>query len=236
MNTIAIILSGGVGTRLGSNIPKQYIEINNQPIISYTLKQFYCNKNINAIIIVCDPLWDEYIRHILSKQINQLPVFFSPPGETRQYSILNALNTAIQHFHPDDIVIIHDAARPLVSQDLINECFKNCTIHDGVLPVIPVKDTIYQSFDKSHISALLPRATLFAGQSPEAFKLGKYLQAHQQLTHQEILEINGSSELAYKQGIQIKLIPGDETNFKITTTEDLERFKLFIQNESECTF
>lgn len=232
MNTIAIILSGGIGTRLGGSIPKQYIKINNQPIISYTIKQFLCNTHINAIIIVCDTQWNEYINHILNEQGNKLPVFFSQPGETRQFSILNALNTAIQYFSPNDIVVIHDAARPLVSQSLINECIKNCIIHEGVLPIIPVKDTIYQSFDQNHISTLLPRETLFAGQSPEAFKLGKYIKAHQQLSYQEISKINGSSEIAYKQGLQIKLIPGDEANFKITTTEDLERFKLYIQHES----
>ena len=91
-----------------------------------------------------------------------------------------------------------------------------------------MKDTVYQSEDGMNISALLPRETLFSGQAPEAFKIGKYLEAHKAISREELLQINGSTEIAYIAGMNIKMIQGDEINFKITTPEDLTRFNLLI--------
>lgn len=230
MKNIAIILSGGTGTRLGESMPKQYLEVGGKPIIRYCLESFAAIPSIHAFVIVVAPAWRNYVEEQL-KMLNSTKEFYSVlPGETRQYSIFNALQTARQNFSEEDVVIIHDAARPLVSQSLIEHCLAGIAEgYDGVLPVLPVKDTIYQSNDREHISQLLPRATLFAGQAPEAFILGKYLNAHLKMSHAELLQINGSTELAYRQGLKIKLIPGEERNFKITTLGDLERFKLLIQ-------
>ena len=222
---IAIILSGGIGSRMGSQIPKQYIEINGKPIIIHTIEKFINNPLIDAIIIAIAPEWKEYMLTYLEKFKLTQPIYYSLPGETRQFTIFNALKVALEHYSENDIVIVHDAARPLVSTELINACLTECITNDGVLPVIPVKDTIYQSYDKSTISSLLPRETLYAGQAPEAFNLGKYLQAHQTISKSELLKINGSTEIAYKNNMQIKLISGEDANFKITTPEDLERFK-----------
>lgn len=233
MRNIAIILSGGTGSRLGNEIPKQYLEIEGKPIIRFCLERFSGISSIDAFVLVIASRWVSYVEKQLKQLGNSKEYYFASPGETRQYSILNALVVAHQHFAEEDCVIIHDAARPLVSHHLIENCMNGMKEgYDGVLPVLPVKDTIYQSEDHVHIHRLLPRSALFAGQAPEAFVLGKYLSAHQRMTHEELLRINGSAELAYKQGMRIKLIPGEERNFKITTLEDLERFKLLIQQRS----
>ena len=232
MKSIAIILSGGTGTRLGNEIPKQYLEVGGKPIIRYCLEVFANMPAIHAFVIVVAPTWKSYVEEQLKALKSIKEFYFASPGETRQYSIFNALQIARQSFSEEDVVIIHDAARPLVSQCLIEHCLASITEgYEGVLPVLPVKDTIYQSNDSVHISQLLSRATLFAGQAPEAFVLGKYLSAHLRMSRTELLQINGSTELAYKQGLKIKLIPGEERNFKITTVEDLERFKLLIQQQ-----
>lgn len=222
---IAIILSGGVGSRMGSQTPKQYIEVNGIPIIVYTLEKFIKNPSIDALILAISPEWQEYISKYLNQYTFTIPIYYSTPGETRQMTIYNSLKVAFHYYKENDIVIIHDAARPLVTSELITSCIKECQNNDGVLPIIPVKDTIYQSFDKNTISSLLPRETLYAGQAPESFKLGKYYKAHQITSKEDLLKINGSTEIAYKHHLKIKLIPGDEINFKITTPEDLERFK-----------
>ena len=230
---IAIILSGGVGSRMGSNIPKQYIEINGKPIIWYCLNTFVECPIIDSIVIGRAKEWDSLIKEQVDLLNNKKPVFYAEPGETRQFSIYNALLKAKQHgAKRDDVVIIHDAARPLVSQDLIKCCIEGCGEAEGVLPVIPVKDTLYRSVDGENISNLLNRNELFAGQAPEAFKFGKYLALHEQISREELLRTNGSTEIAYKGGMKIKLIKGDEMNFKITTPEDLTSFETIINQKN----
>ena len=119
----------------------------------------------------------------------------------------------------------------MVSRELIQSCLEGCNEADGVLPVIPVKDTLYQSVDGQCIKNLLNRNELFAGQAPEAFRFCKYLALHEQMPREELLMINGSTEIAYKGGLKIKLIKGDVMNFKITTPEDLTNFETIINQK-----
>jgi len=225
---IAIILSGGVGSRMGSNVPKQYIEIDGRPIIRWCVDTFARRDDISTVIIGVADEWREYVGTHVADCGKQ--VLFSPAGETRQYSIYNALKTAKDKgFADDDIVIIHDAARPLVSNKIIDECINGIGEgFDGVLPALPVKDTIYLSDATNTISQLLDRSMLRAGQAPESFRLGSYLALHNNMPREELLKINGSTELAFKAGQRIKIVEGDEMNFKITTPDDLERFKQII--------
>lgn len=230
---IAIILSGGVGSRMGTDIPKQYIEVNGHPIIWYCLKNFLDNPIIDVIVIGRADEWSGFIHSQIDSFDILKPVYFSQPGETRQYSIYNSLLEAKKYgAKQDDVVIIHDAARPLVSRELIKNCLEGCDEADGVLPVIPVKDTLYQSVDGQQITNLLNRNELFAGQAPEAFRFGKYLTLHEQMPREELLKINGSTEIAYKGGLKIKLIKGDVMNFKITTPEDLTSFETIINQKN----
>ena len=231
---IAIILSGGVGTRMGKDIPKQYIEVNNLPIISYCLKTFLSNENIDAVVIGVADEWRDYVEKQIELFNSNKPVHFTIPGETRQYSIFNALNLIKGlGYKEDDIVIIHDAARPLVSNELINSCLNGCLHADGVMPVIPVKDTIYLSRNAKEIDSLLNRNHLWAGQAPEAFVFGKYLNVHDAMSREDLLKINGSTEIAYNAGLKIELIEGDFMNFKITTPEDLSNFENIISTLNE---
>lgn len=229
MANIAILLSGGIGSRMGMDIPKQYIEIVDKPIIQYSLETILSCHEISSVYIGAASLWVPFVNEILNRVGTEIPVWFSEPGETRQYSIYNALLEAEKHgAQNDDIIIILDAARPLVSSDLINRCLSACNDADGVLPVIKMKDTIYQSCDGKTIHNLLNRNELYAGQAPEAFIYGKYLQIHRATSHADLLKINGSTEIAFKAGFAIKLIQGDEKNFKITTPEDLSNFENII--------
>ena len=125
----------------------------------------------------------------------------------------------------DDIVIIHDAVRPLVSESLISNCINTAKEHGGCMPVLPITDTVYQSKDGNTISSLLDRNTLFAGQAPEAFKLIEYYQLNASVSREELNSYKGTSEIAYKYGLTVKMISGDDGNFKITTPGDLDRFK-----------
>jgi 2-C-methyl-D-erythritol 4-phosphate cytidylyltransferase len=229
---IAMILSGGVGTRFGGDIPKQYVKVGGRPIIAYGLATFLADRHIDEVIICLAPEWQSLVMVSLAKMPTDKIVRFSRPGDTRQETIYNALELMEeQGCGDDDIVIIHDAARPLVTTELIDKCLAACEGYDGVLPVLPMKDTIYQSLDGKHISCLLERNQLFAGQAPESFRFGKYLAAHKKLGRKAVALIKGSSEIAYKCGMSIRLIDGNEQNFKITTQEDLSNFENIIGHE-----
>ena len=240
--TIALVLSGGTGTRLGADIPKQYIEVKGRPIISYCLETLFAHAQIDAVQIVADPAWQQVIaeeaerlEHRSSNQEAEkasgvISKFrgFSSPGATRQLSIYNGLTDILQYASKGDIVIVHDAARPCLSEDMISRGIAACSGHDGVLPVLPMKDTVYLSEDGRAVSSLLNRSQVFAGQAPEFFSLGKYYDANTCLLPEKILAINGSTEPAILAGLDIAMITGDEGNFKITTKADLERFQQII--------
>lgn len=229
---VAIILSGGVGSRMELELPKQYVVIQGRPIISYCLKVFIEDDNTDAIVIVLANEWKDFVSESLQMMNVCKPIYYAEPGETRQFSIYNALKVIREKgYSNSDIVIIHDAARPLVSHQLINRCYEGCKKVDGVMPVIPVKDTTYLSKNGKTIDALLDRRQLWAGQAPEAFVFGKYLKAHDDMAHDDLQNINGSTELAYKAGLKCIMVSGDPMNFKITTPEDLSNFESIICND-----
>lgn len=229
---IAIILSGGVGSRMGADIPKQYIMVDNKPIIAYCIETFANRQDIDAFVIVAAKEWIDFISQYIG-EIKQ-SIWFALPGETRQHSIYNGLKECRSHDIKDDsVVIVHDAARPLVTDAIIDSCIEGCKTYDGVLPVIPVKDTIYISNNGVEINSLLDRNTLFAGQAPESFVFGKYIKIHDKSNYDEICKINGSTEIAYKKGLRVKLVKGDVMNFKITTPEDLNSFETIIKNREK---
>lgn len=224
----AIVLSGGVGTRLGANIPKQYIEIEGKSILEYSLDNFFKSPNIQIIVIVVSPQWSEYVMKFAPQgNYKSKTIIYAHPGETRQLSIFNGMKELLECGININRVIIHDGARPSVSLDLIERCLNACDgDFEGAMPVLPVKDTTYFSKDGKIIDSLLDRNSLYAGQAPEAFVFKPYFDAHLNLSPEELFQINGSSELAYLSGMNIRLIKGEPNNYKITDASDLERFKI----------
>lgn len=229
---IAIILAGGVGSRMKTiDRPKQYIEVKGRPIINYCLRTFEKKTEIDGIYIVADHSWQEYIEEWLKKDNITKFKGFAPAGKSRQHSIYNGLQACEKEAGEDDIVIIHDAARPFVSDEIIDCCIQGATELDGAMPVITVKDTVYRSKDGKSIASLLERSELFAGQAPESFRYGKYKKIHDEATEEELMNTRGSSEIAYKHGMEIRLFEGAEKNFKITTMEDLTNFEAELDKE-----
>ncbi|MCR4890701.1 MAG: 2-C-methyl-D-erythritol 4-phosphate cytidylyltransferase [Lachnospiraceae bacterium] len=155
---------------------------------------------------------------------------FSAPGENRQLSILNGLRDISQFASAEDLVMVHDSARPCLSGELISACFAAAEKCDGAIPVLPMKDTVYLSDGGNRISSLLNRDRVVAGQAPEVFRLGAYLKACEDLLPEKIYEIRGSTEPAIMAGMDIAILPGDERNFKITTAEDLIRFRRIMED------
>ena len=237
----AILLSGGTGTRTGADMPKQYVRVNGYMMVTYALKPILNSDHVDKVFVVCADEWrDDIIKDVKAAGLNVKKIIgFAHPGDTRQLSLVNGLKLIMEEIALDnsdgsksaastDTVLIHDAARPFLTTDLLDRCYKaineNAGI-DGVMPVLPMKDTVYISEDGDYISGLIDRSTVFAGQAPELFRLEPYYEANVSLLPDDILKINGASEPAVMAGMKIVMIPGDERNVKVTSAEDLERYK-----------
>lgn len=213
-----LILAGGKGERLtGYDKPKQFIEVGGKPVISYCLQTFEQCADIDLICVV---IAEEYRGNLGS-------FLFADPGKSRQHSIYNGL-LFLKQYAPDRVVV-HDAARPLVTGADISDVITSSLACDGATPALPVTDTTYQSVDGKTITTTLNRDELFAGQTPECYDFKKYLGIHERLSDEELSAVRGSSEIAVGFGMKIALAKGDECNFKITTNADLERFRTIVE-------
>ena len=229
---IALILSGGTGTRLGGDIPKQYIKVKGRMLIAYCLNMFAAHSAVDGIFVVAAPEWREEILNECERLgIGKAAITgFSDPGRTRQLSILNGLRDIDTYVKSSDkpvedpVVIIHDAARPNLTAEYLDRCLDAIEGCDGVMPTLPMKDTVYYSKNGTKVDRLLDRSCIYAGQAPELYRLKKYLEANEKLLPDEILKINGSTEPAVMAGLDVAMIPGDENNYKVTTKKDMDRF------------
>lgn len=230
MNNHAIIVAGGIGSRMKSNIPKQYYEVNGIPIYLYSFRKFASCPEIKSITIVLSDEWKPYVQAQLSCEVFDCTICYAKAGPSRQHSVLNGLNAIKGIARPDDLVFVHDSVRPLFPLSAIYDGIEACSVDDVALPVISAKDATYHSSDGKRLLSILPREELFFGQSPECMVYGKILSAHAQFSEEELSNIHGCSELALRANLSVKLITGSESNFKITTIEDLKAFEGIVCN------
>lgn len=239
----AILLAGGTGSRISSDKPKQYMTIGGRMVLAYAYHALQASSVIDGIWIVADESWRAQISWELESHENVGKLMgFADPGSNRQRSILNALNAMAggagedkeaggsgTETDPIETVLVHDAARPNTTTKLIGEMYAALKGHDGVMPVLAMKDTVYDSIDGVHISHTLDRGRIYAGQAPELFLYEKYLKANMRLSDQQMDAICGASEPAVMAGMDIVMMPGDEANYKITTDHDMDRFRAEIE-------
>ena len=227
----AVLLSGGVGSRVGEDRPKQYIEISGMPVFMFALESILPLEIIDKIIICLSDEWKEYVKSF-TNPLNDKRILFSNAGASREESVFNSLNTIKDTLNPtdNDVVVITESARPLASSALIKSVTLSVNGYDGALPIIPIKDTVYESPDKININSVPERDFLFIGQSPEAFVFHRFYDIHLGMTSEALANCHGSTQLAFDNGFKIHLIPGEESNRKITTAVDLEYFKFIVQN------
>ena len=156
---------------------------------------------------------------------------FANAGKSRQHSVLNGLRqvNSLDNIDENELVVIHDAARPCVSKEIVENCIDYLKMFDCSMPIVPVKDTVYLSNNGKMITQLLNRDTLYAGQTPEGCHLQTYLKINELLTDEELLSVRGTSAIAFAKGLSVGLFPGTESNYKITTRDDLMRFEMDME-------
>jgi len=212
-NFYAIIVAGGSGQRMYSDIPKQFILLNGFPILMHTIKAFYKNKYQPKIILVLakadEKLWQNLIEHY-NFTIPHKIVFGGPE---RFHSVKNAL-TQIED--ENAVIAIHDAVRPLISQETISNCYQKAIINGNAVASIPSKDSVRKLADNQ--STALLRSEIYLVQTPQTFLFNQLNKAYQQVFS---IEFTDDASVVEKVGFAIHLEKGDEFNFKITFKEDL---------------
>lgn len=218
---VAIILAAGNGTRLSNNIKKQFIKIHDKQLFLFSFDSF-CSSNIDKILIVSSKEDINYVRSLVSSNEKFLDVIAG--GETRQQSVKNALDYLKGILADDDVILIHDAARPLIKFPLINEVINKTIEYDCCSLILPIKDTII-SLSNNNYESTLERDKLASVQTPQGFKFKIIYEAHLKAIHSSATD---DAQLAKSLGFNIHLIKGDEQNFKITTNEDLNYFEYIL--------
>ena len=225
---VALVLAAGSGTRMEINQPKQFVIVNGKPLFIYSVETFQNNKGIDAIIIATNKDCIKQVKDLV-KGYNKVKSVVAG-GETRQASVYNGLNE-IERFiqNEKDLVLIHDSARPLVSQRIIDENVEKGKKYGAVDTVIQASDTIISSKDQETIDEILNRAELYQTQTPQTFEYGIIKKAHEMALKDNVPNVTDDCKLVTYFGRKVHLAKGDRLNFKVTTPEDLEMFKSLVK-------
>lgn len=230
---IAIVLAGGSGSRMGMvDRPKQFIDIYGKPVIIHTLEAFEINSNIDAICVICIKEWQDDLSMWLKEYDIRKVRWIADAGSSRQESSLNALDAIKNDCSDDDYVIIHDAARPLVSQKIINENIVKVRQFGACDTVIPAHDTVIKSIDSESLDSIPPRKELYLGQTPQSFKYSIVRKAYDDyfaLPEDKRPVMTDDCGLVLQSGVKIGMAMGDKLNMKITTMEDLLLVKSIVR-------
>ena len=229
---VALLTAAGRGTRMHNEVPKQFIHIHEKPIILYTMEAFERHPQIDGILVVGLPDW-EAVLWAYARQLNiQKFKWFVEGGATGQASIKNGLLRLKEELSGDDVVLVHDGNRPMVSQELITECLATQRKYGDAVACIPCVEAVFQSADGLASTVSIPRETLYRTQTPHAYPLKKLLWAHEQAEKRGIESTAASCVLMSKLGETVHFCPGSETNLKITTQEDIDIFKALLESQS----
>lgn len=233
MKNIALIIAGGVGSRMGQDIPKQFIHVHDKPVIIYTLEAFQSHPEIDAIEVVCLDGWHDVLRAYCRQfGIAKLENIVSG-GETGQDSIRNGLKDIATRYHDDDdIVLIHDSIRPMVSHDIISDNIRVCREKGNAIVVVPCTSVMLRTDDFEVSNDQIPRDNLKITQTPQSFFLNELLSVHAEAVKRDLLPSIASCALYIEMGHPVYFSKGSEKNIKITTAEDIEIFSALLQAES----
>ena len=234
MKIIALIVAGGIGNRMGQDIPKQFINVYDKPVIIYTLEAFQKHPNIDAIYCVCLDGWHDVLK-AYAKQFGITKLIgVCNGGATVQESIHNGV-LAIQEVNDDDIIVIHDGVRPLVDDSVLSDVIIKCKEYGNAVSSMPYNEQIFVEDSDNTTKQYIPRDTLRRVSTPQAYKYGKLLWAYKKAFDENI----GIGTSSYTNTMMVDLgetlyfASGSDKNMKLTTKENLEMFKAYLKMEKD---
>ncbi len=230
---IALLLAGGSGARTAQDVPKQFFNVYEKPVIIYTLKAFQKHPDIDGIVVSCLDGWQEILRvYAKDAGITKLQKIVKG-GENGQASARNALRELKNVCKEDDIVIIHDAIRPLVSADIISDCIVKCRQYGSGLASMRCQETIIRTQDGIKGNEGISRSDIMRVQTPQAYRYGRVMGAHEEALRRGITDAVYTNTLMLDLGETLYFSMGSAKNIKITTMEDVEIFKALYRMEKE---
>ncbi len=233
---IGLIIAGGSGSRMGQDIPKQFMHVDGAPIIIWTMKAFQQHPDIDAIAVVCLKGWETVLQSYANQfRLDKLKWIF-PGGKTGMESIHNGIyglrDNGCQN---DDLILIHDSVRPLLSQEIISSNIAICKAYGYAITGIQCREAILVSEDGFTTKKSIPRDTLIRTQTPQTFRLKNIIAAHEEAKKKNITNSVASCTLIAELDADyvMHIVPGSEKNIKITTVEDLEMLKALMHLSKE---
>ena len=225
---IAIIIAGGSGQRMKQEIPKQFLNVNDKPIIIYTLEAFQSHPDIDEIGVVCIDGWHDILRaYARQYRISKLQWIVSG-GANGQESIRHGVMEAERRYRETDILLIHDAIRPLVSHEIISDCIVQCQHYGSTIVVTPCNTAVLHRTSDDYSNEIVPRDELAMTQTPQAFPVKTLADAHRKALKRGIVNSVASCTLMIELGEKVHFSIGSETNIKITTPDDLKIFRALL--------
>ena len=232
---IGLIIAGGKGHRMGQEIPKQFLNVYDKPVIVYTLEGFQRHAEIDAIEVVCLEGWSEMLV-AYAKQLNIDKLrWVTPSGETAQESIRNGVVALRSVCGPEDIVVVHDGIRPMVEDFVLTDVLVKCREYGNAVTSLPYNEQIFVSGDGTSTTQYIPRDTLRRVSTPQAYRYEKLLWAYEKAFTQGI-GIQGATyanTLMTDLGERLYFAAGSEKNIKLTTRDDFELFKTYMKMEKD---
>jgi len=220
MKNYAIILASGSSSRFGGELPKQFIKIDGKTILEHSVNAFEINENITDIIVVCNPDYIELSKEILSNKFSKIR-HITTGGKTRQESSYIGVSLVEED---NANVLIHDGARPFVSQKIINDCIEGLKKFDALGVVIESNDTMIKLDEKGFICEIPQRASLRRIQTPQCFKADIIKKAHELAKEDKSLVVTDDCGMVLHFNLaKIAVIEGDNANIKITHQSDLQK-------------
>lgn len=237
MNNILLLMMGGSGTRLGADIPKQYIDVDGRPVFWYIVHKYAKMSEISAICIVSHPDWLEFVQSSTEDIAFNCPVRLTGGGENRSASVRNGLQAVKDIASDEDVVLIHDATHPYVDEEGIRAVIQAVNNVGGATLGAFQYDTCYRMDGEHRIEEVVPRQALVSGASPEAFRFGDISRIYFGATDEELNRMSSAGAIALAHNIPMKVIPASVLNLKITYPEDLKLFRLlahtYLFNENK---
>ena len=234
---IGLIIAGGAGNRMGQDIPKQFMHVDGAPIIIHTMMAFEKHPDIDAIAVVCLKGWETVLQSYANQyNIKKLKWIF-PGGTTGMESIHNGIyGLRDEGCQDEDMVLIHDSVRPLLSQEIISSNIATCKAYGYAITGIQCREAILESEDGFTTKNSIPRDRLIRTQTPQTFRLGNIIAVHEQAKEKGITNSVASCTLIaeLEEDIEMHIVPGSEKNIKITTVEDLEILKALMHTTKDA--
>lgn len=225
---IGLLIAGGIGVRTHMDVPKQFLTVNEKPVIVYTMEAFQKHKDIDVIAVVCLDGWDNILK-AYGKQYGITKLrHIIPGGDCGQTSIRNGVYELEKYYSSDDIVLIHDAIRPMVSQKIISDCIRVTRQYGNAVAVIPCVEAMIETENAIVSVGTYAREKLKRSQTPQGFFLGEISELHREAVKAGITNSIASCTLMIEMGKEIYFSEGSEKNIKLTTMEDFEIFRALL--------